>query len=236
MPYRASAALTTVLSLLAILIGGCFGANNEPAATAPAATPVATAVEATPTATPTPAPPSPSAPTPEPEDWWIVAATTWDDAFEITLEIYGPSTITDQTALRARSRVTNVSDEPAAYVRWSQHDPAVPMWIVLPHAAPTGSERPALRLIHLLSEDDDLSNALAFPEVKRDTLDPGGVIEREVSWDLTVRADTPMGRGHAADDVYTLRADFYSDGPQAYPGRPDVSLTFPITLSRGIRG
>ena len=62
---------------------------------------------------------------------------TWDNTFEVTLELYGSSTITSSTSeLQARSRLRNVSDDEARYIRWSQHDASVAMWMVLPSGPP----------------------------------------------------------------------------------------------------
>jgi len=175
---------------------------------------------------------------PEPEGWWTVAESTWNDMFEVTLEIFGPSRITDQSEIRVRTRLRNVSDNESTYVRWSQYDPAVGTWIVLPRGPPPADPnvRRAVRLIQLWGEGDPVPSLDSFPAVQVETLDDGDVIEREATWDLTVRGDPPVGRAHAPDGVYKVRADFYPRGGIEIPGMPDILLEFEITLDRGIEG
>ena len=230
--------------LLAVLVGGCmavvvvagcFGSVDV------TADPVASATTtAIPTVIPSSVPSAtvdPNAPTatPEPTGWWIVAQSTWNDTFEVTLEIYGASTITSQSEFFARTRLRNVSDESSVFVRWTQYDPAVPLSIVLPspEVAEDAEFRPALRLIQLRA-DDDPAPSISSPEVRHETLDAGDSIEREVSWDLTVGVAGQRERAPAPDEVYTLRADFYPEDGEGSPGLPDVLLEFAIRLERGI--
>ena len=91
-----------------------------------------------------------------------------------------------------------------------------------------------MRLIQLWAEDDPTPSLSSFPEVQVDTLDAGDVVEREASWDLTVRGDSANGRVPAPDGVYKARVDFYPQGGEEIPGLPDILLEFPITLERGI--
>ena len=246
------------LCLVAALLGGCFGSVDD--AADPVASATTTAIPTViPTSDATPTPDlRPPTPTPEPPEWWTVAQSTWNDTFEVTLEIYGPSTITSQPEFFARTRLRNVSDESSVFVRWTQYDPAVPLSIVLPHEAvdedveqvdedaeqvdedaeqvdedPT--PRPALRLIQLRA-DDDPAPSISSPEVRHESLDEGDSIEREVSWDLTVAVAGQREREPAPDGVYTLRADFYPEDGEASPGLPHVVLEFAIRLERGIRG
>ena len=124
------------------------------------------------------------------------------------------------------------------YVRWSQDDAAVATWIVLPSGPPPSDPnvRRAVRLIQLWGEGDPTPSFGSFPEVQVDTLGEGDVIEREASWDLTVRGDSPNGRVPAPDGVYKARADFYARDGGGIPGMPEVLLEFEITLDRGIGG
>ena len=233
---------------MAVLIAGCGGEAEtpEPVASATAtatAAPAPTAIVATPTAVPTmiptTAPPTPVPATPTatapPTGWWTVGQETWDDTFEVTLEIFGPSTITSGTELRARSTLRNVSGEPAQYVRWSQDDAAVPLWIVLPSGPPPAdpTQRQVVRLIQLWADDDPEPSLSSFPQVQTDTLEAGGTIEREVSWDLTVRGETAGSQVAAPDGVYTARADLYPREGQVLPGQPDLLVEFEFTLERG---
>ncbi len=238
-------------------MGGCFAPSDETAepvvpATATAAPTViptasssATPEGSSPSASPTPEEVSPghtATPTPhvsvvpEPDGWWTVAQSTWNDTFEVTLEIFGASRITSQSEIRVRTRLRNVSDDEGTYVRWSQYDPAVGTWIVLPSGPPPSDPnvRRAVRLIQLWAEGDPTPSLDAFPAVQVETLDDGDVVEREASWDLTVRGDSPTGRVHAPDGVYKVRADFYPRGGTEIPGLPDILLEFEITLDRGI--
>ncbi len=251
---RASArsALTVALLISVLLIGACFSPDDEQPSPAPAtATPTPT-VSQEPTPEPTTIPPQstasppativptpiPSTPTalPEPEGWWTVAESTWNDTYEVTLEIYGASRITTQRELRVRTRLRNVSDDESTYIRWSQYDAAVATWIVLPSGEPPADPnvRRAVRLIQLWAEGDPTPSLDSFPEVKVETLDNGDVVEREASWDLTVRGNSAGSRAPAPDGVYKVRADFYPRGGSEIPGLPDVLLEFPITLERGI--
>ncbi len=248
MSHHVYGVLAAVLFLLVlVLTSACFGrADRTPAAVAsatPTSSPTASAtptssptIVPTSTRTPTPVLPTTPTPTPEPRGWWTVMQTTWRGTFEVKLEIHGSATITDRTELRARTWLRTVSQEPGEYVTWSQFDPAVPVWVVLPvdEAASGGEGRPVLRLIQLRAEDDEWPSPTSFLETQHATLKPGDAIEREVSWDLTVRGAGSGGREDAADGVYTLRADFYAEDGQLNPGMPDVVLEFPITLSRGI--
>lgn len=263
--FRVSRVLTLIL-VAGALVGGCFAPSDGTAdpvasATATAAPTViptesvsATPEEGSPSTSPTPdggsssASPTPDegSPTPtphvsvvpEPEGWWTVGQATWNDTFEVTLEIFGASRITSQSEIRVRTRLRNVSDDEATYVRWSQYDPAVGTWIVLPSGPPPADPniRRAVRLIQLWAEGDPTPSLDAFPAVQVETLDDGDDIEREASWDLTVRGDSPTGRVHAPDGVYKVRADFYPRGGSEIPGLPDVLLEFEITLDRGIQG
>ena len=128
-------AVVVGLCVVAVVVAGCFGSVDD------IADPVASATTtAIPTVIPSSVPSAtvdPNAPTatPEPPGWWIVAQSTWNDTFEVTLEIYGASTITSQSEFFARTRLRNVSDESSVFVRWTQYDPAVPLSIVLPHEA-----------------------------------------------------------------------------------------------------
>ena len=239
------------LCVVAVAVAGCFGSVDDGAD--PVASATTTAIPTViPTSDATPTPDlRPPTPTPEPTGWWIVAQSTWNDTFEVTLEIYGASTITSQSEFFARTRLRNVSDESSVFVRWTQYDPAAPISIVLPHEAvdedveqvdedaeqvdedPT--PRPALRLIQLRAEDDP-EPSISSPEVRHETLDAGDSIEREVSWDLTVGVAGQREREPAPDGVYTLRADFYPEDGDVSPGLPDVLLEFAIRLERGIRG
>ena len=224
------------LCLVAALLGGCFGSVDDTADPVASATTTAIpTVISTSELTPTPdlRPPTP---TPEPPEWWTVAQSTWNDTFEVTLEIYGPSTITSQSELFARSRLRNVSDESRMYVQWTQFDPAVPLSIVLPspEVAEDAEFRPAVRLIQLRAEDDPQPSISSAPAVRHETLDAGDSIEREVSWDLTVGEAGTREREPAPDSVYTLRADFYPEDGEVSPGLPDVVLEFAIRLERGI--
>ncbi len=252
---RASAhgALISALLISVLLIGACFSPDGEQPSPVPAtATPTPT-VSQEPTPEPTAIPqstasppativptPIPSTPTalPEAEEWWTVAESTWNDTFEVTLEIFGASRITTQTELRVRTRLRNVSDDESTYIRWSQYDPAVSTWIVLPSGPPPADPRVrrAVRLIQLWAEGDPTPSLSSFPEVQADTLDAGDDIEREASWDLTVRGDSAGTRAPAPDGVYKVRADFYPRGGNEIPGLPEILLEFPITLDRGIGG
>ncbi|MYD35587.1 MAG: hypothetical protein F4X20_00970 [Dehalococcoidia bacterium] len=257
-----------VLVVAGALVGGCFAPSDGTAdpiasATATAVSTVIPGVSASATpdvsspsasatpdgssssASPTPDEGSPTVtPTPqvvvspEPNDWWTVAQSTWEDTFEVTLEIFGASRITTQSEIRVRTRLRNVSDDESTYVRWSQYDPAVGTWIVLPSGPPPADPnvRRAVRLIQLWAEGDPTPSLDAFPAVQVETLDDGDDIEREASWDLTVRGDSPTGRVHAPDGVYKVRADFYPRGGSEIPGLPDILLEFEITLDRGIQG
>ena len=237
------------------MVGGCFAPSDgtaEPVASAtvtaaPTVIPTASASpipEGSPSAaSPTPedvSPPATATPqvavSPEPYGWWAVGQATWNDTFEVTLEFFGPSRITNQSELRVRTRLRNVSDDESTYIRWSQYDAAVATWIVLPSGPPPADPnvRRAVRLIQLWAEDDLAPSLDSFPEVRVETLDDGDDIEREVSWDLTVRGDSPTGRVHAPDGVYKVRADFYPRGGSEIPGLPDILLEFEITLDRGI--
>ena len=249
--YGLLAVLVGVCIVATLLGAGCFGSGDDVLIPVASAT---TTVE--PTVIPSSVPSAtvdPNAPTatPEPTGWWIVAQSTWNDTFEVTLEIYGASTITSQSEFFARTRLRNVSDESSVFVRWTQFDPAAPISIVLPHEAvdedveqadedaeqvdedPT--PRPALRLIQLRAEDDP-EPSISSPEVRHETLGAGDSIEREVSWDLTVGVAGQREREPAPDGVYTLRADFYPEDGEVSPGLPDVLLEFAIRLERGIRG
>ncbi len=250
-------AVVVGLCVVAVVVAGCFGSVDV------TADPVASATTtAIPTVIPSSVPSAtvdPNAPTatPEPPGWWTVAQSTWNDTFEVTLEIYGASTITSQSEFFARTRLRNVSDESSVFVRWTQYDPAVPLSIVLPHEAvdedveqvdedaervdedaervdedPT--PRPALRLIQLRAGDDPQPSIASAPAVRHETLDAGDSIEREVSWDLTVGVAGQRERAPAPDEVYTLRADFYPEDGEGSPGLPDVLLEFAIRLERGI--
>ena len=224
------------LCIMAALLGGCFGSVDDTADPVVSAT--TTAIPTViPTSESTPTPDlRPPTPTPEPPEWWTVAQSTWNDTFEVTLEIYGASTITGQTELFARTRLRNVSDESRMYVQWTQFDPAVPLSIVLPSAevAEDAEFRPAVRLIQLRAGDDPQPSIGSAPEVRHETLDAGDSIKREVSWDLTVGEAGTREREPALDGVYTLRADFYPEDGEASPGLPDVLLEFAIRLERGI--
>ena len=243
-----------ILIVPALMVAGCFAppegtatpvvpatATVQPTVIPPvaSATPVGspslatpTPQEVSPTATPTP----PAAVSPDPDSWWTVAESTWNDTFEVTLEIFGASRITTQTELRVRTRLRNVSDDESTYIRWSQYDPAVSTWIVLPSGPPPADPRVrrAVRLIQLWAEGDPTPSLSSFPEVQADTLDAGDDIEREASWDLTVRGDSAGTRAPAPDGVYKVRADFYPRGGNEIPGLPEILLEFPITLDRGI--
>ena len=128
-------AVVVGLCVAVVAVAGCFGSVDV------TADPVASATTtAIPTVIPSSVPSAtvdPNAPTatPEPPGWWTVAQSTWNDTFEVTLEIYGASTITSQSEFFARTRLRNVSDESSVFVRWTQYDPAVPLSIVLPHEA-----------------------------------------------------------------------------------------------------
>ena len=246
------------LVLAVVLVGGCFGGAEDgpdgegdvlvpaPSATAtPAATliPLRPATRSTPTASGSPTddeggatvmPTATAAPTAEPEGWWVVAESTWEDTFHVSVEIYGASTLTSEGEFRARTRLENVGDESQEYIRWSQFDPAVPTWMALP-APPVSDDsggRPALRLIALHAVGDDFGSAGDFPQTVTDSLEPGDVVEREVSWDLTTAVSGSRERAPAADGVYTLRVEFYPRGGNQYPGLPDVLLEFPVVLER----
>ena len=229
-------AVVVGLCVVAVVVAGCFGSVDD------IADPVASATTtAIPTVIPSSVPSAtvdPNAPTatPEPPGWWTVAQSTWNDTFEVTLEIYGASTISSQTELFARSRLRNVSDESRMYVQWTQFDPAVSLSIVLPspEVAEDAEFRPALRLIQLRAGDDPQPSIASAPEVRHETLDAGDSIEREVSWDLTVGVAGQRERAPAPDEVYTLRADFYPEDGEGSPGLPDVLLEFAIRLERGI--
>ena len=229
--------LAVGLCMAAVVLAACFGADED--TTDPVASATATFVPSViPTSEPSLTPDlSTATPTPEPAQWWTVAETTWNGTFEVTLEIYGSATIARQTELRARTRLRNVSEEPGMFIRWSQFDPAVPLWIVLPRqaAAADAEQRPALRLIQLQAVDDPLPSISSFLEVQHMMLEPGGSIEREALWDLTLQGNRADVRNFAADGVYTLRADFYPEDGLVNPGLPDVVLEFPITLDRDIR-
>ena len=234
--YGVLVALVGLCIVAALLGAGCFGSVDV------TADPVASATTtAIPTVIPSSVPSAtvdPNAPTatPEPPGWWTVAQSTWNDTFEVTLEIYGASTITSQTELFARSRLRNVSDESRMYVQWTQFDPAVSLSIVLPspEVAEDAEFRPALRLIQLRAGDDPQPSIASAPAVRHETLDAGDSIEREVSWDLTVGVAGQREREPAPDEVYTLRADFYPEDGEGSPGLPDVLLEFAIRLERGI--
>ncbi len=205
----------------------------------PASTPTASAsptgVGNEPTVTPVPAGPTATA---EPAGWWVVAESTWEETFHVSVEIYGASTVTSEGEFRARTRLENVGDESQEYIRWSQFDPAVPTWMALP-APPVSDDtggRPGLRLIALHADDDDFGSVEEFPKTETGSLEPGGVVEREVSWDLTVAVSGSRERSPAADGVYTLRVELYPRGGDQYPGLPDVLLEFPIRLERGVGG
>ncbi len=207
-------------------------ATATPVGSPPLARP--TPEEGLPTATPTPQ----VTVSPDPDGWWTVAASTWNDTFEVTLEIFGTSRITTESELRVRTRLRNVSDDESTYIRWSQYDPPVSTWIVLPSGEPPSDPRVrrAVRLIQLWAEGDPIPSFSSFPEVQVDTLDDGDDIEREVTWDLTVRGDSADGRAPAPDGVYKVRADFYPRDGSGIPGQPETLLEFPITLDRGIEG
>lgn len=243
-----------ILMVPALMVAGCFapsGGTVEPVASATVTvqpTVIPASASATPegsssSSSPTPEEGSPAAtPTPqvavspEPEGWWTVAESTWNDTFEVTLEIFGSSRITSQNELRVRTRLRNVSDDESTYIRWSQYDAAVATWMVLPSGPPPADPgvRRAVRLIQLWAEGDPTPSLSAFPEVQVDTLGDGDDIEREASWDLTVRGDAAGTRAPAPDGVYKVRADFYPRGGGELPGLPDILLEFPITLDRGI--
>ena len=228
------------LCVAVVAVAGCFGSVDD------TADPVASATTtAIPTVIPSSVPSAtvdPNAPTatPEPPGWWTVAQSTWNDTFEVTLEIYGASTITSQSEFFARTRLRNVSDESSVFVRWTQYDPAVPLSIVccLRRGEVAEDEdaefRPALRLIQLRAGDDPQPSIASAPAVRHETLDAGDSIEREVSWDLTVGVAGQRERAPAPDEVYTLRADFYPEDGEGSPGLPDVLLEFAIRLERGI--
>ena len=194
-------------------------------------------VVGTPTPTASPVPPTPS-PTPEPETWWTVREATWNETFSVKLDIFGPSIYREQPELRARTRVENVSDEPASFVRWSEDEPAVPIWIALPRPPrEPGEPQRVLRLIPLREEGYTPTEyqSYSFPQVVTEVLEPGEAREVEVVWDLTVPATGSAERDRAPDGAYTLRADFFPSDGVGNPGLPDISLEFPISLMRGIR-
>ena len=246
-----------IFGILAIALAAC---NNEGAATvSPTATiisstgipasatpatvvPTVTAlptetVTGTPTPTASPIPPTPT-PTPEPETWWTVREATWNNTFHVKLDIFGPSTYRGRLELRARTRVENVSDEPASFVRWSEDEPAVPIWIALPRPPrPAGEPQGVLRLIPLREKGYTPKEyeGYSFPQVVTEALEPGEARELEVVWDLTVPGTGSAERDRAPDGAYTLKADFFPADGVGNPGLPDISLEFPITLLRGIR-
>ena len=165
--------------------------------------------------------------------------TTWEDTFHVTLEIFGPSTYRERQELRVRTQVENVSAEPATYVRWSEDDPAVPVWIALPRQrGADGEPQGVLRLIPLREKGYTPAeySGTTFPQVVGGELEPGATLELEVVWDLTVRGTESGVRVPAADGAYMLRADLFPAEGLVNPGLPDVSLEFPITLRRGISG
>ncbi len=243
-----------ILVVPALMAAGCFAPSEgtvEPVASATVTvqpTVIPTAASATPEESSSPASPTPQedsptatptpqiAVSPEPDGWWTVAESTWNDTFEVTLEIFGSSQITTQRELRVRTRLRNVSDDETTYIRWSQYDPAVSTWIVLPSGPPPADPgvRRAVRLIQLWAEGDPTPSLSSFPEVQVETLGDGDDIEREALWDLTVRGDSAAGRAPAPDGVYKVRADFYPRGGNEIPGLPEILLEFPITLERGI--
>ena len=243
-----------ILAVPALMAAGCFapsGGTAEPVVPATAtvqptvippaasATPEEGTSPASPTpeeGSPTPTPTPQVAVSPESDGWWTVAESTWNDTYEVTLEIFGASRITTQRELRVRTRLRNVSDDESTYIRWSQYDAAVATWIVLPSGEPPADPnvRRAVRLIQLWAEGDPTPSLSSFPEVQVETLDDGDVVEREASWDLTVRGNSAGSRAPAPDGVYKVRADFYPRGGSEIPGLPDVLLEFPITLERGI--
>ncbi len=248
--------LLILLVVPAVMVGGCFAPREgtlEPVASATVTaqpTMIPSSASATPEGNSSSASPTPDVGSqtvtpiphvsvvPDPEGWWTVAGSTWNDTYEVTLEIFGSSRITSESTLRVRTRLRNVSDDETTYIRWSQYDPAVSTWIVLPSGEPPADPnvRQAVRLIQLWSEDDPTPSLSSFPEVQVATLDAGDVVEREALWDLTVRGDSPVGRAPAPDGVYKIRADFYPRGGGELPGLPDILLEFPITLERGIEG
>ena len=206
-------------------------ATSIPASAVPA-TAIPTAADALPTASPTP-----PTPTPEPATWKTVREATWKDTLHVKLDLFGPSIYRGQSGLRARTRVENVSDEPASILQWSEDDPAVPIWIVLPRPPrPAGAPRGALRLIPLREEGYTPRGygISSFPRVVEVVLEPGDVRELEVVWDLNVPGTGSGERDRAPDGEYTLRADFFPLDGVRNPGLPDISLELPITLMRGI--
>ena len=208
-------------------------ATIEPTSPTQPATPGVTPENprATPTALPTPAPAG------EEGAWWVAGQTTWNDTFELTLEIFGLATITRQSELRARTTLRNVSDGESRHVRWSQYDPHVATWLAKPSPPQTDTGlRAAVVLIPLTSPDDPTPTQEQFSAIQTETLEAGDVIEREASWDLTVRGEGAGARVAAPDGEYELRIEFYPHDGNRFPGMPDVKLEFPIILARGVSG